>query len=327
MFTDEATIEVKAGHGGVGGRHFLREKYKPWGGPSGGDGGAGGSVYVVAKHNLNSLTDFRFHREFFAPNGENGQRNKMAGKDGKDITIHVPCGTIIRDAKTKKVIFDITEEGIPVLLAKGGKGGLGNCHFTTSKRQAPTYAQPGLPGEEFTIELELKLIADMGIVGLPNAGKSTLLKVLTNAHPKIGAYPFTTLHPNLGILRIHERDVVLADIPGLIEGASKGVGLGDEFLRHIERTTYILHVLDMSGFSGDPIHNYKIINKELSAYSKKLLKKKQIIVLNKADVPEHEEYVKQFLAEIKPEIYVVISAAANQNIKELIKLIEKTLIA
>lgn len=326
MFTDEAEIFVQAGHGGLGGKHYLREKYKPMGGPAGGDGGAGGSIYIVARTGISSLYEFKFRKEFTAPNGENGMRNKMAGRDGANITIDVPCGTIIYDKKTKKKIIDLVQPDEPFLLAKGGKGGLGNYHFATSRNQSPKYSQPGLPGEEFEIFMELKLIADIGLVGLPNAGKSTLLKALTNANPKIGAYPFTTLHPNLGVLPVYEKAYVVADIPGLIEGASKGVGLGDEFLRHIERTKYILHVVDMSGMSGDPYQNYVIINKELAAYSKKLAKKEQLLVLNKTDVPESAEYIAQFLKQAGKVHHVAISAAANQNIEELKKNIAKLFI-
>ncbi|MDR1997596.1 MAG: GTPase ObgE, partial [Candidatus Margulisbacteria bacterium] len=270
MFIDEAVILVKAGHGGAGGKHFLREKYKPYGGPAGGDGGDGGSVYLETDTGLNSLTEFRYHQEFSAPDGQSGMRNKMAGRNGADITLKIPCGTVVRNAATKKIIVDLTRPDERFLLARGGKGGRGNYHFATSRNQSPRYAQPGLPGEEWQLELELKLIADVGLVGLPNAGKSTLLQALTNARPKIGNYPFTTLSPNLGILSVHKRTIVLADIPGLIEGAADGAGLGDEFLRHIERTKFIVHLLDMSGFSGDPAQNYRIINQELRAYSARL---------------------------------------------------------
>jgi GTP-binding protein len=317
MFVDEITIYVKAGHGGVGGKHFLREKYKPFGGPAGGDGGAGGSIYLQADAGLNSLNDFRYKKEFIALDGQNGLRNKMAGRDADDIVIFVPCGTVARQAGTKEIIVDLTKPGEKFLLARGGKGGQGNYHFATSRNQSPQYAQPGLPGEELPVELELKLIADAGLVGLPNAGKSTLLKMLTNAKPKIGGYPFTTLSPNLGILPVHKKNIVLADIPGLIEGASEGAGLGDEFLRHIERTRIIVHLLDASGFSGDPAQNYQIINQELQAYSARLAKKKQIVVFNKIDIPESAENIQKFKAQFPALETLSISAAAAQNLDGL----------
>ncbi|GBR77167.1 GTP-binding protein Obg [Candidatus Termititenax persephonae] len=317
MFLDETTIYVKAGHGGAGGKHFLREKYKPFGGPAGGDGGAGGSVYLQADTGLNSLNDFRYKREFSAQDGQNGMRNKMAGRTADDIVISVPCGTVVRRAETKKIIVDLTTPGERFLLAKGGKGGQGNYHFASSRNQAPTYAQPGLPGEELRVELELKLIADAGLVGLPNAGKSTLLKMLTNAKPKIGDYPFTTLSPNLGILPLYKKNLVLADIPGLIEGASGGAGLGDEFLRHIERTKIIVHLVDASGLSGDPARNYRTIQRELKAYSAKLARKKQLVVFNKIDVPESAENIARFKQEFPQIETLSISAAARQNLDGL----------
>lgn len=323
MFTDEVSITVQAGKGGIGGKHYLREKYKPMGGPAGGDGGAGGSIFLVACTGISSLYDFKFRKEIIAQDGENGMRNKMAGRDGEHVTLQVPCGTVVYDKKTKKKIVDMVTENEPFLLAQGGKGGLGNYHFANSRNQSPTYAQPGLPGDHFEIFMELKLIADIGLVGMPNAGKSTLLKALTNANPKIGSYPFTTLHPNLGVLPLYDKSYVVADIPGLIEGASKGVGLGDEFLRHVERTKYILHVIDASGMSGDPYDNYVIINKELAAYSKLLAKKEQLVVLNKTDVPESEELIKQFIKKAKKVPHVAISAAAGHNITELMQKIAK----
>ncbi|MDR1323350.1 MAG: GTPase ObgE [Candidatus Margulisbacteria bacterium] len=327
MFLDETTIFVKAGRGGVGGKHFLREKFKPYGGPAGGDGGAGGSVYLQADTGLNSLNDFRYKKEFIALDGQDGMRNKMAGRDADDIVILVPCGTIARHAGTKKIIVDLTKAGEKFLLARGGKGGQGNYHFATSRNQAPTYAQPGLPGEELRVELELKLIADAGLVGLPNAGKSTLLKMLTNAKPKIGDYPFTTLSPNLGILPVYKKNIVIADIPGLIEGASDGAGLGDEFLRHIERTKIVVHLIDASGLSGDPTQNYRTINRELKAYSTKLARKKQIVVFNKIDLPESTENIARFKQEFPQIATLSISAAAAQNLDGLKEMLYKVLYA
>ncbi|MDR2431564.1 MAG: GTPase ObgE [Candidatus Margulisbacteria bacterium] len=317
MFIDEAAIYVRAGRGGAGGKHFLREKYKPYGGPAGGDGGDGGSVYLEADAGLNSLTDFRFKKEFIAQDGQNGMRNKMAGRDGQNIAIKVPRGTIIQNAATGRTLIDLTKAGQRFLLARGGRGGGGNYHFATSRNQSPRYAQPGLPGEEYTLELKLKLIADLGLVGLPNAGKSTLLKALTNAKPKIGAYPFTTLSPNLGVLPVRRKKLVIADIPGLIAGAADGAGLGAEFLRHIERTKFIVHLLDASGFSGDPAQNYRIINKELRAYSAKLARKKQLVVFNKIDIPQSAENIANFRQEF-PELETLsISAAAARNLDGL----------
>lgn len=321
MFTDQAIIFAKAGKGGAGKSSFLRAKYVPFGGPNGGDGGNGGSVYVVARTKLNSLTEFRLKTEFCAQNGEPGGTKCMFGKKGEDLYIEVPCGTIIKNRDTKKKVIDLVRPDEPFLLAKGGKGGLGNVHFATSRKQAPRYAQPGLPGEEMWLELELKIIADIGIIGLPNAGKSTLLKALTRANPKIANYPFTTLAPNLGVMKIHDREFVLADIPGLIEGAAQGKGLGHDFLRHTERTKYLIHVIDISGFSGDPLQNYDVIMNELKEYSAKLVKKKEIIVLNKADVPESVEYKAAILKKLKAHPHVEISAVTGQGLNELKDLI------
>ena len=317
MFTDQAQIYVRAGHGGAGKSSFLREKYKPWGGPNGGDGGKGGSVYLLATTKLNSLTNFRHQTDFLAPDGEPGGSKNCFGRDGLDLTIEVPCGTLVVDRKTKQVIVDMLEPEQKFLLAKGGKGGLGNQHFATSRKQAPRYAQPGLPGEEFNLDLELMLIADLGIVGLPNAGKSTLLKVLTKANPKIANYPFTTLSPNLGALIMHKESFIIADIPGLIEGAADGKGLGHDFLRHLERTKYLIHLIDASGFSSDPVESFHTINKELKAYSPKLAKKEQIVVLNKTDVPESADFIKEFKKQTKIRKLIEVSAATGQGIDKL----------
>lgn len=321
MFTDQASIYVKAGDGGPGKVSFLREKYKPFGGPDGGDGGDGGSIYFIATTKLNSLTEFRHKTEFKAQSGEPGHNKCMFGKKGQDLYIEVPCGTIIKNKKTNKKIIDLTKPDQLFLLAKGGKGGRGNVHFATSRKQAPRYAQPGLPGEEFRLELELKLIADIGIIGMPNAGKSTLLKALTRANPKIANYPFTTLFPNLGVLNLDGEEFILADIPGLIEGAAKGKGLGHDFLRHIDRTKYLLHLVDVSGFSGNPIDNYEIINNELKKYSASLAKKKQIVILNKIDVTESKENIELFLKSVKKTAIICISAVTGEGLSELKKLI------
>ncbi len=324
MFTDRAHIYVKSGKGGAGCSSFLREKFRPMGGPDGGDGGKGGNVYIVGRKKLNSLAFFRHQRKFYAQNGEPGKGKCQFGRDGEDLYIEVPCGTLVINSQTEELLYDIVEPDKAILLARGGLGGKGNVHFATARKQSPTYAQKGLPGEEFEINLELKLIADIGLVGMPNAGKSTLLKALTRANPKIAAYPFTTLAPNLGVLKIYDKEFVIADIPGLIEGASQGVGLGDDFLRHVERTKYLMHIIDVSGFSGDPLVNYEVIMQELKLYSAKLAAKKQIIVLNKIDVPESAEYIKKIKKELKKknifEISAVTGAGKDQLLQEINKL-------
>lgn len=323
MFTDRAHIYVKSGKGGAGCAAFLREKFRPMGGPDGGDGGDGGNVYFVGRNKINSLVLFKHKRTFYAQNGEPGRGKRQFGKDGEDLYIEVPCGTLVLDSLTKDVLFDIVTPDEEILLAKGGLGGKGNVHFATPRKQAPTYAQKGLLGQEFELDLELKLIADIGLVGLPNAGKSTLLKTLTRANPKIAAYPFTTLAPNLGVLKIYDKEFIIADIPGLIEGASQGVGLGDDFLRHIERTEYLLHIIDVSGFSGDPVHNYKTIMNELELYSSKLAAKKQIIVLNKIDIPESAKYIKTIKKELKKKNIFEISAVTGEGKDLLLQEINK----
>lgn len=295
MFIDIAKIKLKAGKGGDGAVAWRREKYEPAGGPAGGDGGRGGDVIVMTDSGLHTLMDFRYKREYKAENGQNGMNKLKFGKDGEDIILKVPVGTLIRDANTKGVIYDLKEDNMSVTVCKGGKGGLGNARFKTSTRQAPAFAQAGNIGEEREVILELKLLADVGLVGFPNVGKSTLLSIVTSARPKIANYHFTTLSPNLGVVKIDEGEsFVIADIPGLIEGASEGIGLGDEFLKHIERTGILIHVLDISGSEGrDPLEDFYKINEELFNYNERLAEKKQIIFANKMDVPGAEENLKK----------------------------------
>jgi len=284
-FIDYVTINVSSGKGGAGCTSFRREKFVPRGGPDGGDGGRGADVILEADARLNTLLDLRYQRVYRAENGQSGMGRKMHGRDGKDLIIHVPVGTIIRDRDTSQLLHDLDEAGKSVIIAKGGKGGQGNTHFATSVNQAPRYSQPGLPGEERNLELELKLLADVGLVGLPNAGKSTLIAAISNARPKIADYPFTTLVPNLGVVKHDDmRSFVVADIPGLIEGAHQGSGLGFQFLRHIERTRVLLHLVDISGMTpGDPVVNYETVNRELALHSKELSEKPMTVAAAKTD--------------------------------------------
>ena len=283
MFTDYTKIIIKAGDGGNGAISFRREKYVAAGGPDGGDGGKGGNVYFKVDKDKNTLIDFKFNKKYKATNGENGSGAKCAGKAGEDIYIGVPIGTIVKDNKTGKIIADLSKENQIELVLKGGRGGRGNQHFATSTRQVPRFAEDGEPGEEIEVILELKLLADVGLVGLPSVGKSTLISKISASKPKIAAYHFTTLVPNLGVVKtIDNRSFVVADLPGLIEGAHLGEGLGDKFLRHIERTRVIAHVIDMSGIEGrNPYDDFVTINNELENFDKKILKKPQIIIANK----------------------------------------------
>lgn len=282
QFIDQAEIEVEAGKGGDGIVAFRREKYVPAGGPSGGNGGRGGSIYFRVVENLQTLLDFRYKHRFEAENGFRGGPNNCTGANGKDLVIEVPCGTIIYDADTEEILADLVESSQTLLIAQGGKGGLGNQHFLSNRNRAPEYALPGLPGEIKHLRLELKLLAEVGIIGLPNAGKSTLISALSAARPKIADYPFTTLVPNLGVVRKPSGDgTVFADIPGLIEGASGGAGLGHDFLRHIERTRVLLHLIDAT--SEDVISDYQTIQQELEAYGRGLSQRPQIVALNKID--------------------------------------------
>ncbi len=323
MFVDTAKIKIKAGNGGNGLISFRREKYVPAGGPDGGDGGRGGSVWAQVDPNASTLMDFRYRHNYEAQNGGDGGGKKLHGKDGEDIIIRVPPGTLIRDAATGKIIADMVEDSPKKLLAKGGNGGWGNTHFATPTRQAPNFAKNGLRGEEREIILELKLIADVGLLGFPNVGKSTLLSKVTAAKPKIANYHFTTLEPNLGIVDLRGvGSFVLADIPGLIEGASEGAGLGHEFLRHIERTRLLIHIVDVSFLEGrDPLEDYEKINAELERYSQTLAQKPQIVAANKTDVIIDEEPYQRFRQELEKRNIPVfdISAATGQNVTELMK--------
>ncbi|MBC7088380.1 MAG: GTPase ObgE [Tissierellales bacterium] len=329
MFIDVAKIYVKAGNGGNGIVSWRREKYEPSGGPYGGDGGRGGSVILVADEGIRTLMDYRYKRSYYAQNGEDGKTKKQFGKDGKDTILKVPVGTIVKDEKTKKVIVDLKKPGDTFVIAKGGRGGRGNAKFATSTRQAPGFAEPGTPGEERNIILELKLLADVGLIGYPNVGKSTLLSVISRAKPKIANYHFTTLKPNLGVVSLGEdKSFVVADIPGLIEGASTGIGLGHDFLRHVERTRVLVHVLDASGSEGrNPIDDFYKINAELFEYNEKLREKVQIIAANKTDLPSSNEWVEKIKSEFENQGIKVfeISAATNKGIDKLLYAIWDTL--
>lgn len=331
MFADSARIIIKSGKGGDGHVSFRREKYVPNGGPDGGDGGKGGDVIFVVDDGMNTLADYRYKRKFAAQAGENGQKRNCHGKKGNDLILKVPAGTIIKDAQTDKIIADMSGDCRRQLILPGGRGGLGNQHFATSTMQAPKYAQPGQEAIEIEVNLELKVIADVGLVGFPNVGKSTLLSRVTNAQPKIANYHFTTLQPNLGVVDFENGEgFVIADIPGLIEGASQGVGLGHEFLRHIERTRVIIHIVDAASVEGrDPIADIQAINKELEAYNPDLLKKPQVIAANKIDVlyGGENEVIEQLRAEFEPSGIVVypISAVSGQGLKELLYAVKKLL--
>jgi GTP-binding protein len=332
MFVDNVKIKIESGSGGHGNISFRREKYVPNGGPDGGDGGKGGDIVFVADTSVNTLMDFRFKKNFCAEAGDNGGGSKCTGKNGNDLILKVPVGTLVRygwdtDENGKPsglVMADLNAAGERRILAKGGRGGRGNQHFATPSRQAPKFSEDGKPGRSYQVTLELKLIADVGIIGFPNAGKSTLLSRVTKANPKIANYQFTTLSPNLGVVRSEfGRDFVLADIPGLIEGASKGVGLGFDFLRHIERTRVLLHVVDAARLEDDltPAEAVEKINAELAAFNPTLLERPQIIAANKADLSPDEEYLKELkkLAAEKNWQVFLISAATNQGIEELMR--------
>lgn len=323
MFTDKAKIIIKAGNGGNGAIAFHREKYVAAGGPDGGDGGNGGNVVFCVDPGMSTLTDFRYKRKYCAENGGDGTGKRCNGKRGGDILIKVPQGTLVRDAESNRIIADLSEPEKNVILLHGGSGGWGNSHFATSTRQTPNFAKNGKPGAEREIILELKLLADAGLVGFPNVGKSTILSRTTKADPKIANYHFTTLEPNLGVVE-EEGGIsfVLADIPGIIEGASEGVGLGHDFLRHIERTRLLIHVVDVSGIEGrDPIEDFDIINSELVKYNLELEKRPQIVAANKTDILQSPEMFKKFKTEIESRGYRVfeISAATGKGVRELMK--------
>lgn len=330
MFADRAIIFVKSGKGGDGHVSFRREKYVPNGGPDGGDGGKGGDVYFVIDEGLNTLADFRHIRKYSAGNGEEGRKRNCAGKNGADIIIKVPEGTVIKESQSGQVIADMSGENRKVLLLKGGKGGNGNQHYATSMMQAPKYAQPGQPAMELELLLELKVIADVGLVGFPNVGKSTFLAKVTNAKPKIANYHFTTLSPNLGVVDLDDaKGFVIADIPGLIEGASEGVGLGHEFLRHIERTKLIVHIVDAASTEGrDPIEDIRAIDKELMAYNPEIVNRPRIIAANKIDmIYTEDDPVAKLKAEFEPlgiPVYP-ISALSGQGVRELLYAVQNLL--
>ena len=331
MFADSARIIIKSGKGGDGHVSFRREKYVPNGGPDGGDGGKGGDVIFQVDEGLNTLTDFRHRRKYAAENGEEGRKRNCHGKNGADIIVKVPAGTIIRDAETDKVIADMSGDNTRQIILRGGRGGKGNQNYATATMQAPKYTQPGQPGIELEVRLELKVIADVGLVGFPNVGKSTLLSRVTNAQPKIANYHFTTLNPNLGVVDLDEgQGFVIADIPGLIEGASEGIGLGHEFLKHIERTKVMIHMVDAASTEGrDPIADIYAINKELEAYNPELAKKPQVIAANKIDAiyAGDEDPVEKLRQEFEPQGIRVfaISAVSGKGLKELLYAVNEML--
>ena len=329
MFTDYVKIYAEAGKGGNGAIAFRREKYVAAGGPDGGDGGKGGDVYFKVDKDANTLIEFRYKKKFKAENGENGEGGHRYGKSGEDLYIPVPIGTVVKDTETDEVLADLSEPDQVALILKGGRGGKGNSHFATSTRQAPRFAQDGEPGEEKDLTLELKLLADVGLIGFPNVGKSTFLSVVTSATPKIANYHFTTIEPNLGVVKSKYGDsFVIADIPGIIEGASEGVGLGIQFLRHIERTRLLLHFIDVSGTEGrNPVDDYYKVNEELKKYSEKLSKRTQIIVANKADIITDENLYKELekVAKEHNQKIFKISGATGEGVEELMNYVSKTL--
>ena len=323
MFIDRAKIIAVSGAGGDGMVAFRREKYVPRGGPSGGDGGKGGSVIIRANSDLNTLINFRRHRKFAAKAGANGGAKEMFGKAAEDVIVEVPLGTMVYDDKTNELLADLTQNGQEVMVAKGGHGGRGNSHFATSAVRAPTYAEKGEPGEEKNIRLELKVLADVGLLGFPSVGKSSLLRKVSGAKPEVAAYHFTTLNPILGVVSLdYDRSFVMADIPGLIEGASQGTGLGDEFLRHVERTKVLIHVLDAAGSEGrDPLNDFHVINNELELYSPLLAKKKQIVAANKTDLIEDPKKLDELRKAIEGEGYQFfpICTLTGEGLKPLLE--------
>ena len=329
MFIDRTKIRIQGGHGGNGVMAFRREKFVPRGGPSGGDGGRGGDVWLEADESLNTLLHLRYNPEHFAERGRHGEGSNRSGREGKDKVVRVPVGTQVFDAERGELLRDFTHNGERWLAARGGRGGFGNSHFATSTNRAPRYHQEGSPGDEFELQLELKLIADVGLVGFPNAGKSTLISTISAAKPKIADYPFTTLEPHLGVVDLGEyRTFVMADIPGLIEGAHTGAGLGDRFLRHVERTRLLLHLVDVSSLSGrDAVSDYEAINRELFAYDSRLGTRLQIVVATKIDAlddPERLESLKR-RAQADDRLFVAISSVTQQGLKELVSVVARKL--
>ena len=322
-FIDKAKITVKAGNGGNGAIAFHREKYVAAGGPDGGDGGRGGSIILQVDDHMSTLMDFRYKRKYSAANGADGQGGRKSGRDGQSLTIHVPRGTLVREAETGEIMADMSGSE-PFVLCRGGRGGWGNSHFATPTRQVPRFAKAGLPGESHDVILELKLLADVGLVGFPNVGKSTLLSVVSKAQPKIANYHFTTLFPNLGVVWVEDGvSFVMADIPGIIEGASEGAGLGHDFLRHVDRCRLLVHVVDVSGSEGrDPVADFDAINEELKRYSPDLAKRPQIVAANKTDIPEDPALLEALRAHVEALGYplVEISAAAHKGTRELVQL-------
>lgn len=323
-FIDEVKIFVSSGHGGRGCVSFRREKYIPRGGPNGGDGGRGGDVIFVADSQLSTLLDLRYQQQYIAQDGEHGMGRDKHGKDATNLVVRVPVGTVLKDFDTGEILCDLAHDGERFIAAKGGIGGKGNAFFKSATHQAPKFAQPGMPGEERWLKLELKLLADVGLLGFPNAGKSTLISMISASRPKIADYPFTTLVPNLGVVKVREgQSFVVADIPGIIEGAHEGHGLGLRFLKHVERTRLLIHILDPSDFTNrDMINDYEVLNRELKFYSPSLSKKPQIVVVNKMDLTEAPEKLQKFEAYLKKkrkkaELFAV-SAATGAGIKELI---------
>jgi GTP-binding protein len=319
-FFDEAFITVQSGNGGRGCVSFRREKFIPRGGPDGGDGGKGGDVILKSTSQRRTLYQFRFKREFKAKNGGHGQGKRKTGKNGEDLIIEIPPGTLIKEAETDDLLKDFSQPGESFIIANGGRGGQGNCRFKSSTHRAPRFAQPGESGQFLKLKLELKLIADVGLIGLPNAGKSTLISAISSATPKVAAYPFTTLTPNLGVVQTDWGEpFVVADIPGLIEGAHKGAGLGIRFLRHIERTHILVHLMDTSAIDPqDPLAGYETINAELTGYSPQLAAKPQILVLNKMDLPGTDQTSKIFQAKLKDREVLLISAVTRSGVNQLI---------
>jgi GTP-binding protein len=322
LFIDRTKIRIAGGHGGNGVTAFRREKFVPRGGPSGGDGGRGGDVWLEADESLNTLLHLRYNPEHIAERGRHGEGSNRTGREGVDTTVRVPVGTQVYDAQTGELLYDFTRSGERWLAAQGGRGGFGNSHFATSTNRAPRYHQEGSPGEERELQLELKLLADVGLVGFPNAGKSTLISTISAAKPKIADYPFTTLEPHLGVVDLGEyRTLVVADIPGLIEGAHEGAGLGDRFLRHVERTKLLLHLVDVSSASGrDTVSDYETINRELKAYDQQLAERPQIVVATKIDALDEPERLERLRERVERDgrAFYAISSATREGVRELI---------